>query len=51
MRGREGKGEDERGGTGPYLKGVYGFTSTPSRNVEKKNFWQCKKARPAKCRG
>jgi len=29
------------------FKGGYGFK--PPRNVEKKIFWQCKKARPGKC--
>ena len=34
---------------GPYLRGrgIYGFNHP--RNVEKKFFWQCIKARPAKC--
>ena len=30
------------------FKGVYGL-NPPLRNLKKKIFWQCKKARPAKC--
>jgi len=28
---------------------ITGLRVQPTRNVEKKKFWQCKKARPAKC--
>ena len=50
MRGRDGEGGMGKEGEGQGR--IYGgvFTgSTPPRHVEKKIFWQCKKARPAKC--
>ena len=34
---------------GPYLRGGLRVQPPPPRNVEKKFFWQCIKARPAKC--
>ena len=35
--------------TSAVFKGGYGFSPPPKEENEKKMFWQCKKARPAKC--